>query len=198
MNKRKGGVPSCVGVLAEDITDCDVVVALIRVIHKDKKVGVKRYGANGAPALRKKLRSQIKRMLKQGCSAFIIMHDLDRGSTTKKLNDKALLMRELEQIVDSTGVDLRFICIPVEELEAWFWSDQAVLDKVAGDNTAKAHHHPHMIDDPKSKLERLSYKNGKAQHSSNQNKELVGILDINVCAQRCLEFAALRDFIATL
>lgn len=200
---RARGEGPRVGVLAEHITDCDAIAVLVRRIYAGKQIGVDRkqlgidrYGAHGASILRRKLRSQIKRMLKQGCSAFIIVHDLDRDEFGA-LNDEDALFRDLTGIVDLTDVDSHFvcICIPAEELEAWFWSDQAVLDKVAGDRTDKAHPNPRLIRDPKGKLEELSQKNGKARHSPNANKDLAVDLDMDVCAQRCPEFATLREFV---
>ena len=55
-----------------------------------------------------------------------------------------------------------------------------------------------MIDDPKGKLKALSSKNGKTTYTTNDNKALAQILDMSLCAQRCLEFAELRDFVQGL
>jgi hypothetical protein len=185
-----------VGVLAEDQSDCDAIGVIIRRLRSD--LGVNPFGAKGAARLKRKALPRINQWLEKGCVGFIVVHDLDRDKATGALRDQDALIRELEAIEYPRGAERRHICVPVEELEAWFWSDQTVLDKVARGNPVMASHHPHKIVDPKGELIRRSRRNGKAQYSTNDNEALARILDLQICAQRCPEFAALRDFIATL
>lgn len=185
-----------VGVLAEDQSDCDAIAVIIRRLRDD--LGINRYGAKGAARLKRKALPRIRHWLDKGCAGFIVVHDLDRDKATGALRDKDALVRELEAIEYPRGAEQRHICVPVEELEAWFWSDQAVLDKVARGNPVKASHHPHKIEDPKGELIRLSRRNGKSHYSTNDNEALARLLDLKLCAERCPEFASLRNFIATL
>lgn len=68
----------------------------------------------------------MKLLAREGCAAVIVVHDLDRNPHNGELNDEPALRRALEEIeVPSTLT--RLICIPVEELEAWFWADPEVL-----------------------------------------------------------------------
>lgn len=188
-----------VGVLAEDASDCDVLKEIIRRVRvKKEPLGVNPFNARGCANLRRKMIPRIKLMLGEGCSAFIIVHDLDSDKRTLQLNDKDALLRELESKTYPAGAEERLICMPVEELEAWFWSDQHVLDTVARGNPATASHHPHKIIDPKGKLSQLYKRNGKSQYSTNANKELAALLDLNLCASRCPEFAELCHFIERL
>jgi hypothetical protein len=186
-----------VGVLAEDQSDCDAIAVIIRRLRSDN-LGINSFGAKGAARLMRKALPRINQWLEKGCVAFIVVHDLDRDKATGALRDQATLRRELEAIEYPRGAEQRLICVPVEELEAWFWSDQQVLDKVARGNPAKASHHPNKINDPKGELVRLSRRNGKSQYSTNDNKELAALLDLQICAQRCPEFAELRHFIERL
>ena len=87
------------------------------------------------------------------------------------------------------------MCIPVEEIEAWFWADQRVVQRV-GRGEGKAHASPHQIRSPKEELMRLSATaGGKRRYSQNQNGELAELLDLEVCAARCPAFAELLAFI---
>jgi Domain of unknown function (DUF4276) len=89
----------------------------------------------------------------------------------------------------------RLVCIPVEELEAWFWSDPAVVREV-GRGRGDAHSSPHLIKRPKEALARLSIgANRKPRYSTNDNAKLAEKLDLALCAKRCSSFRALNDFI---
>jgi hypothetical protein len=185
-----------VGVLAEDQSDCDAIGVIIRRLRSD--LGVNAFGAKGAARLMRKTLPRINQWLQKGCVAFIIVHDLDRDKATGALKDSNALIRELEAIEYPPGAERRLICVPVEELEAWFWSDQQVLDKVARGNPVKASRHPHKIVDPKGELIRLSRRNGKSQYSTNDNEQLANILDMKVCAECCPAFAELCHFVEAL
>jgi hypothetical protein len=186
-----------VGVLAEDQSDCDALAVIIRRLRSDN-LGVNSFGAKGAARLMRKALPRINQWLEKGCVAFIVVHDLDRDKATGALRDQAALIRELEAIEYPRGAERRLICVPVEELEAWFWSDQNVLDKVARGNPVKASHQPHKINDPKGELTRLSRRNGKSQYSTNDNEDLARLLDLKLCVERCPEFAELCHFVEAL
>jgi hypothetical protein len=55
-------------------------------------------------------------MAQAGCNAFIIVHDLDRNPENNSLNDESELRRKLES--SSSVVNNKYICIPIEEMEA--------------------------------------------------------------------------------
>jgi hypothetical protein len=185
-----------VGVLAEDQSDCDAIAVIIRRLRSD--LGVNPFGAKGAARLMRKALPRINQWLEKGCVAFIVVHDLDRDKATGALRDQAALIRELEAIEYPRGAERRLICVPVEQLEAWFWSDQNVLNKVARGNPVQASHQPHKINDPKGELARLSRRNGKSQYSTNDNEDLARLLDLKLCAERCPEFAELCNFVEAL
>ena len=192
-----------VGVLAEDQTDCDAIEVIIRRLRRDNfgvddNLGVNSWGAKGCARLTRKALPRINQWIDKGCIAFIIVHDLDRDQATGALRDQEMLIRELEAIQYPPGAERRLICVPVEELEAWFWSDQQVLNRVARGNVVKESYHPHRIRDPKGELIRISHRNGKPQYSTRDNAQLAKILDLSVCAERCREFGELREFVVSL
>lgn len=181
---------SRVALLAEDETDCDAVGELVRRIASDAgnpRVGVKKYWGHGCSRLRRKAEQKIKLMAADGCAAAILVHDLDR-------NDEDALRAELSRIEVPAGV-WRHICIPVEELEAWFWSDPRVL-QIVGRGEGKEHPEPHRIKSPKEALIRLSRgADRRPRYTTNDNPSLAKELDLALCAKRCPAFRDLARFV---
>jgi hypothetical protein len=181
------------GILAEDTTDCDALAILVRNIAGPATIGVKTQSFGGCARLRQKAAPTMKLLAREGCAAVIVVHDLDRDPQNGELNDEAALRRQLEDIEVPRALS-RLICIPVEELEAWFWSDPAVLALVSPG--AKEHVSPHLLRQPKEKLIALSRgDNKKARYSTVMNKTLAAKLNLDLCASRCAAFRHLRDFV---
>ncbi len=180
-----------IGVIAEDETD----VATMRVlVNRLSGRPVKGQSGNGCAQLRKKASAWMRELYGQGVTQIVLVHDLDRDGVTGELNDEAALRRRLAQIDVPAGVH-PLICIPVEELEAWFWSSDAALTEVAR-KPQVGHKNPHLIARPKEELARLSRTDGKkARYSTNENPKLAGLIDLEVCAARCDAFRRLRDFV---
>lgn len=188
-----------IGVLAEDETDCDAAAVLIERINDEvraggPKVGVRRAWGKGCARLRVKARAKLKDFVRQGCSAAIVLHDLDRNSRTNCPNDLRSLTQELEGIECPDGLT-RLVCVPVEEIEAWFWADEVTVQMV-GRGLGKAHPSPHLISDPKRELERLSLgANRKPRYTTNDNADLARALTLDLCEKRCPAFASFRAFV---
>jgi Domain of unknown function (DUF4276) len=185
------------GLLAEDATDCDAVAVLVRRIAREvtsAQIGIDKHSTGGCAELRKKAGAKMQQMAGEGCAAAIVVHDLDLNPSNRELNDEAVLRRRLEAIEVPPAL-ARLICIPVEELEAWFWSDLAVV-QIVGRGKGKDHPSPHLIRQPKEQLQRLSKAaNGKPRYSTNNNEALAEKLDLAICARRCPSFRALQDFV---
>lgn len=190
---------SSIGVIGEDATDCKTLAVLIRrIINAPPGAGVgihKRYPTTGGCSmLRRKAEAYIKELSRSGCQAVVIAHDLDRNPITGNLKEEAALREDLEKIAVPSGVQ-RCICIPIEEIEAWFWSDQDVLDLVAKGH-AKQAERPDRLIKPKEELEKNSRKaHHKAVYSTNVNERLAEKLSLAKCAQRCKSFADLAEFV---
>ena len=185
------------GVLAEDRTDIEALDVLIRRLAAEisgQSIGIKPYASGGCARLRIRAQTEMKLMANQGCAALVLVHDLDRDPDNGQLNNEDALRRSLESIEIPAGLP-RLICIPVEELEAWFWSDQKVVDAI-GRGQGKAHPSPHRLPKPKEALVKLSIgANKKPRYDTNDNKKLAEILDLTLCAQRCPAFGDLRAFV---
>jgi Domain of unknown function (DUF4276) len=185
------------GLLAEDKTDCDAVAVLVRRIAggvTSERVGIDKHATGGCAELRKRAKAKMAQMAGEGCHAAIVVHDLDLNPSNNELNSDEVLRERLEAIEVPPGL-ARLICIPVEELEAWFWSDPVVVQSV-GRGKGKDHPSPHLIKKPKEQLQRLSAAaNGKPRYSTNNNEALAERLDLAICARRCPSFRSLQDFV---
>jgi hypothetical protein len=187
------------GVIVEDQTDGDVIRVLARRVL-GANVAIKVRPQKGCSKIKAKAQRVVADLLAQHeISDIIIVHDLDRDPNTKQLNDEISLRTLLSDccVVDSRRVN-RFICIPVEELEAWFWSDIQIVRHV-GRGSGNAHLNPHTVVRPKEALQRLSRAaNGKPRYSTQNNAELAEKLDLTVCAARCPSFSSLLSFLRNL
>jgi hypothetical protein len=189
---------SKLGVIAEDDTDCDVMKVLARRVTKDEHFGIRRRKGDGCSKLVRKAERWMKELVEDdGCSHIVFLHDLDRHPQSNALNDLATLHKALSDIPTPKSAK-QLICIPVEELEAWFWSDDAVI-RYVGKGKGKAVEIPRSVARPKEALRTLSKNEGKKpRYSTNENVRLAAMLDLEVCSKKCAEFAALIDFLASL
>lgn len=189
---------SClVALIAEDDTDCD---AIRKIIHRvlGQNIGTKRWASRGCSPLKRKLKAKLELLSKDGCDAFIIVHDLDRNPENRALNDERRLRSTLEALSAKIPAAKKHICIPIEELEAWFWADQKVIEYI-GSGKGKAHPNPQWIEKPKEKLIKLSAnEKRKPRYSTNMNSELAEILDLDICSERCSSFQGLLQFLHSL
>jgi len=189
---------SCViALIAEDKTDCDTVRKIIhRVLGTNTKT--KPWPSKGCGKLKRKLPAKLKALSNEGCNAFVIIHDLDRNPQNNSLNDEKKLRKMLEVASSEVETIRRHICIPIEELEAWFWSDPDVIKHV-GRGKGEAKVNPHSIKQPKEKLIELSIGgNRKPRYSPNMNVDLAEMLNLELCSDRCPSFKDLLNFLESL
>ncbi len=190
------------GVLAEDDNDCKVIRVVVRRIFEKCGVDQGRWrlharAGKGCAKLRRKTAGWLVELADKGCTAAIIVHDLDRNPFNGSLNDEAVLERELSAIPVPRGLK-RLICIPVEEIEAWFFSSEKALERACG-KPQKAHLSPHLIVRPKERLIEMSRgTNKKPRYSENDNSKLAEDLDLAECTRRCPAFGALHAFLLRL
>ena len=186
-----------IALIAEDETDC---AAIRKIVHRvlGTEVATKKWASNGCSALKKKLTAKLKVLSSQGCNIFIVVHDLDRNPQNGSLNDEKALRSKLEVLSSEVKGHNKHICIPIEELEAWFWSDPRVLEYLGGEK-GKAQINPDQIISPKEELIKLSIgENRKPRYSTNMNVELATRLNLDLCSDRCPSFKDLLKFLRSL
>lgn len=192
-----------IGVLTEDRTDAETIEVLIRRIATARgaapgAIGLKARCGGGCAQLRSKARVWIDQLVDlDECSALVLVHDLDRNPQNGQLRDEPQLRRTLAEIPIPAAVP-RHICIPVEELEAWFLASERVLQEICRKPT-QAYASPHTIPRPKEHLLELSKgANRKPRHSTNDNPRYAELLELDACARRCPAFRELTEFVADL
>jgi Domain of unknown function (DUF4276) len=186
-----------IALIAEDNTDCDAIRIIVHRVL-DKNVSTTKWASNGCSKLRLKLSSKLSVLADDGCNAFVVIHDLDRNPENGVLNDEVQLRKMLEELASGINRSARHICIPIEELEAWFWSDPKVI-KYIGKGKGKASANPHSLAKPKEELIKLSRdEKRRPRYSVNMNAELAEKLDLELCAQRCDSFRELLKFLRSL
>jgi len=186
-----------IAVIAEDRTDCET---FRNIVHKvlGKQTTVRQWGANGCSILKRKLPATLKTLHSTGCNAFIIVHDLDRNPQNNSLNDEKVLRQDLEVASSELKIINKHICIPIEELEAWFLSDPSVIEHI-GKIQGKEYSNPESISKPKELLIKLSVgENKKYRYTTNMNPGLIEILNFDLCARRCAAFKNLLSFLNSL
>jgi hypothetical protein len=184
-----------IGLITEDDTDWDAVRGIIHRVL-DSNVTIKKWTSGGSVA-KKKLSRELKVLFNKGCNVFIVVQDLDR-SPNGSLKDEDTLRSELEPLFSVVNSFSKHICIPIEELEAWFWSDSKIIKEIGGEK-CKANPNPHQIKSPKEALKKLSIgKNGKPSYGTNRNAELAKKLDMVECSKYCPSFRELVKFLRSL
>ena len=189
-----------VGILAEDRTDCDTLKVLVQrmLAARGHTASFKHRGKDGAAHLVRKAKVWMSELADEGCTVLLLVHDLDRSPANQMLNDQHALRVRLDKIPVPKGV-VRYICIPIEELEAWFWSCPNALERIApGTGKDRVQSSPERLTKPKEALIRLSasQRDGKARYTTGQNPELAELLDLELCARRCPSFRDLHTFLA--
>jgi len=187
-----------IALIAEDDTDCDAIREIIYRALGNRSVKTKKWASKSCGTLRKKLAAKLNAMSNEGCNAFVIVHDLDRNPQNGSLNDEGNLRTILEVAASEIKSINRYICIPIEELEAWFWADPETI-KLVGRGKGKAQVNPHQIKSPKEELIKLSIgENRKPRYSTNMNVELASRLNLDLCSDRCPSFDNLLKFLRSL
>lgn len=193
---------TCFGVVGEDPNDCSAIGVLVKRIAKGDHgatVGIKPRKCKGASHLERKIKPHLL-YFSEVCQAAIVVRDLDLDPNNHELNDHAKLHRKLTACASHCPSSFpRHICIPIEEIEAWFWSDQNLLNRLCKHKPAKASLNPHRIKEPKERLiEASRMANAKPLYFPARSKELAAQLDLDVCAERCNAFRDLRSFVGSV
>lgn len=190
-----------IGILTEDPTDAETIGVLIRRIAATRgaahgALGLKARSGGGCAQLRQKAQAWMRQLVEiDECSALVLVHDLDRNPQNGQLRDEHELRRQLARIPAPVAPHL---CIPVEELEAWFFACERVLQEICR-KPMSASPSPHTIASPKERLFELSRgANRKPRHSTNDNPRYAELLELEACARRCPAFHELSEFIAGL
>ena len=184
----------CIGIIAEDNSDFETARVLIkRILNKDN-LSFKKSVGNGCGKLRRKALDYAVDLKKRGCDMLILFHDLDR-------NIHRELSEELQRKLENAPINKKFVCIPIEELEAWFIGDPDAVKRTFNlSRKPKFNGCPEMINSPKETLgKQIYFCSGKSTIYLNtkHNLKIAEHICINTVKQRCPSFELLHSFITT-
>lgn len=180
-----------IGVIAEDKSDVESARVLIRRITQREDIGVRHFIGTGCGKIKRKANSWAQNLRDKGCRLLILIHDLDRAELDK-------LQQALKGALDPCPMEPYLICIPVEEMEAWWLSDpQAIKRALSLPRAPKIKGHPESISSPKehlAKLVRRCSNNKKTFLNTKHNAIIAGELDLKK-ARKCSSFVPFYDFV---
>ncbi len=181
--------PKGIGILAEDLSDVEVVEAILTKYSERNKFFIKKFVGNGCGKLKNKCSKWGQILLARGCQHVVLLHDLDRENKGKL---RAVLEHRLSPVVLPCSV----IVIPVEELEAWLLSDEdAIKAAFSLKSTPKRYQNTEQVKSPKEELSRLVWSlGGKRYFNTVHNRRIAERVSLDNL-RRCPSFRILDEYI---
>ncbi len=181
-----------IGLIGEDRTDTSTIEVLVRRISDKNGIGFREFAKNGKGNIKRKCLMWADVLHSQGCSALILVQDLD-GT-----NGEDRVRAELESILSSSRLGNRYICIPVEELEAWFISDPGCIKKSLNLKfMPKFSGLPETIQDPKGKIKDQVFKCSQKEKyfMTKNNEDFAKYLNIEKALDKSNSFKSFHKFV---
>jgi hypothetical protein len=183
-----------VGIIAEDKSDVECIKILARKIADKKPIAFPFFSSRGSGDLRniKKVSAWSKALFEKGCKYLLLVHDLDQRNYRE-------LYKTLVTVISASIIPDNIICIPVQEIEAWFLSDEAAILAFchASRLSRKIPANPENIDSPKEYLRKLIYDTSKNKISFIEimNQKLADFVNIEQIIAKCPSFSPLKELI---
>ena len=182
-----------IGLIVEDISDYESIRILIKRITNKDKLKFKKSIAHGCGKIKRKASGWAVDLHRRGCNMLILVHDLDRNILLK-------LREDLENELSSSPLEYNFVCIPIEEIEAWFLSDpEGIKTTFSLKRKPKVKGYPETISSPKEKLEDYVYscsEKSKRYINTKHNSLLSEKLSLTKMKSKCPSFNALHVFVS--
>jgi hypothetical protein len=171
-----------IGIIGEDDTDVECLKVLIKKIKPDKFDSRGRGAGGGGNMFNERKMFQLSSSLSAGgCQYLIIVHDLDRDSTTNELNDLEKLRQRLKRAAQNSPIGNKCIVIPIEELEAWLLSSDDHIQN------------PQSFKRPKEYLKKMN-----RNYRTSDNAKIAEKIDISKIWEKCPSFRPFQDFIKNI
>ncbi len=191
---REGLTVNKYGIIAEDDSDVDSLIQLIRMITGSASIGYAKFIGNGCGKIPRKARQWADILKAKGCNALILLHDLDRKTLDA-------LRKDLESSLRPSPIKNHLICIPIEELESWLLSDSSIFGKFYTLKSAFPEvPNPESIVSPKEYIERKIDKlsHGKCEYlNAKHNEKLFGLIDHSKLT-KCKSYIPLQEFLLSI
>ncbi|OJW14705.1 MAG: hypothetical protein BGO49_17105 [Planctomycetales bacterium 71-10] len=181
-------------ILAEDRSDAEALVILVKRILDREDLKIHKKGFSGCGELRRKAASHILDFARQGASRFIICHDSDGkdpGTVRKSVRDGIGGKLDLNSYRHA-------IIVPVQELEAWIIADAKAITSAIRSLVIADVRQPETISSPKEWLVAQSRTGGKSRPlyaPATFNKQVAAFLDVPKVQAKCPSFRELVEFV---
>jgi hypothetical protein len=184
-----------IGIICEDNSDFDSIKEIIRRIVGINNLDYKKQCGEGSSRIRSKCSKWAEQLKDRGCQLIIVVHDLDR-------ENHSTLEQKLTRDISTSGAPHNYVCIPIEELEAWF---------IANPETLKSHFNlnrlppfrgnPENILSPKEAIKRQVRlcSGGRARYiNTTHNPKLAERIDLGQLYNKSQSYKKLHDYLLTL
>ena len=182
----------CIGIIAEDNSDFEATKSLIKRISNKNNISFKKSIGNGCGKIMRKACHYAIDLKKRGCDMLLLLHDLDR-------NDLNKLFQDLTSKLSNSPITKKLICIPIEEIEAWFLSDpEGIKNAFKLKRKPNIKGNPENIKSPKEKLGEFVYQCSKENIiyiNTKHNQKLADTVSLELMRQKCSSYKQLHDFI---
>ncbi|QEH39172.1 hypothetical protein OJF2_77840 [Aquisphaera giovannonii] len=179
-------------VLAEDRSDVDSLVVLIKRIRGVENATILKKGFSGCGELCRKAGSHVRDFAEKGATHFIVCHDSD-GNPPAEVRKKVR-----ESIAARTAVpEDCCIVVPVQELEAWIIADEEAIKKAIPSLSIKPVARPETVPSPKEWLVDES-RRGRSRPlyvPTIHNAKVAAHLDLKKVEKKCPSFSDLVAFV---
>ena len=183
-----------IGLIVEDDSDFKALKEIIKRLTARDDIAFKKKIANGCGRMKNKCAAWANELSRRGCDLIILVHDLDR-------KDIRTLEPSLKGALSVSSHRNSYVCIPVEELEAWFLScPDAIKTTFSLSRSPKISGLPETITSPKEKIrDYVSHisQNERVYLNTRHNEVLARNIDLDEVARKCPSFEKLNSFMST-
>jgi len=183
----------CIGIIAEDDSDFESSKVLIKRITSKTNLSFKKAIGNGCGKIRRKALAYTIDLKNRGCDTVILLHDLDRRNLEQ-------LKKELTAKLSDSPITNKLICIPVEEIEAWFLSDpNAIKTALNLRRKPNIRGNPETINSPKETLGELIFHCSEKNIyylNTRHNEIIASEVSIDIMKNKCPSFNCFYSFIS--
>lgn len=181
-----------IGIIAEDLTDFEAAKILIQRITNQERLGYKPKIGNGSGKIKSKCLAWSNELHQKGCNLLIVIHDLDSNGLKE-------LKEQLSRCLKASNIKNRYICIPIEELEAWFLSDPEGIKKAFKlKRKPKVKGLPETIRSPKECLRDHVFQCSENEiiYQTLHNALLAKNISLDIAKDRCPSFKEFFEFMS--
>lgn len=180
-----------IGVIAEDISDVEVVSLLLEKYVSKNQFAIRRFVGNGCGKLRNKCKTWAETLVRSGCEHVLVFHDLDR-------RNEAELRATLEKKLPKEKFPTTLIVVPIEEMEAWLLSDEDALRSVFSlKTTPKPYPNCELIQSPKEEIGRLVWTAARKRYLNTVHNQRIAEKTSLANLRRCASFLPFDQYITT-